>query len=77
MKSLIVVFLWGSFFINSWFNATVIAYWKHLLSFLLMGFIDAFLFLSNQENLYMIHDDSDLFYEIYNTTTANNWKQTH
>ena len=29
------------------------------------------LFLSNQENLYMIYLDSDLFYEICNTITEN------
>ena len=28
----------------SWFNTTVTAYWKHLLSFLLIGLIVAFLF---------------------------------
>ena len=32
------------FFYFSWFNVTVIAYWKQLLYFLLMGFIAAFLF---------------------------------
>ena len=40
---LIFVILFGSFLISSWFNAAVTAYWKHLLSFLLMGFIVAFL----------------------------------
>ena len=33
----------GSFFIFSWFNATVTAYWKHFLSFSLMEFIAVFL----------------------------------
>ena len=32
------------FFISSWFKAIVTAYWKHLLSFLLLGSIVAFLF---------------------------------
>ena len=41
---LICIIFCQSFFISSWFNATVIAYWKHLISFLLMGFIVAFLF---------------------------------
>ena len=35
-KGLIFVILCGSFLITSWFNATVTAYWKHFLSFLLM-----------------------------------------
>ena len=34
----------------------------------LTGFIVVFLFLFNQENLYMIHLDSDLFYDICNPT---------
>ena len=38
-----------------------------MLPFLLIGFIVAFLFLSNQKDLYMIHNNSDLFYDIYNT----------
>ena len=44
IKCLIFVILWGSFFISSWFNATVTLYWKHLSSFLLMGFIVVYLF---------------------------------
>ena len=44
IKDLIFVILRQSFLISSWFNATVITYWKHLTSFLLMGFIVAFLF---------------------------------
>ena len=34
-------------------------------------------FICNQENLYMIHHESDLFYDIYNTTNENNQRQTH
>ena len=52
-------FISGFFPISSWFNTTVTAYWKHLLSFLLTWFIVAFLL--NQEDLYMIHHASDLF----------------
>ena len=77
IKGLIFVILCGSFFISSWFNVTATAYWKHLLSFLLMGFIVFICFLSNQENLYIIHHDLDLFYDIYNTITRHNWRQTH
>ena len=64
------------FVISSWWNLTVKAYWKHLWSFLYMKFI-AFLFLSNQENLYMIHHGSNLFYDFYNTINQHNQRQTH
>ena len=36
-----------------------------------------FCFLSNQENLYMIHHNSDLFYSISNTTNEYNQGQNH
>ena len=36
-----------------------------------------FCFLSNQENLHMIHRNSDLFYDIYNTINEDNGRQTH
>ena len=39
-------------------------YWQDLLLL--------FNFLSNQENWYMIHHDSDLFCDIYNTTAEHN-----
>ena len=78
------VILCGSFFISSWFNTTVTTFWKHLFTFLLIGFIVVFLsvylfvwFLSNQENLYMIHDDSGLFYGIYNTINEHNQIWNH
>ena len=58
------------------YSLQIFAYWKHLLSFLLMGFIAA-CFLSNQENLYMIHHDLVIFYDIYNATNEHNWGQTH
>ena len=77
IKSLIFVTLCGSSLMFSWFNATVIAYWKYFLSFLLMGFIVPFMFLSNQENLYMIHHDFDLFYDIHNTINEHNQRQNH
>ena len=64
IQGLIFVIFCRSCFISFWFNATVTAYWKHLLSFSLMGFIVAFRFLSNQENLYMMHLNLDLFYNI-------------
>ena len=42
MKGLISVILPEFVPISLWFNVTVATYWKHLLSFLLMGFIVAF-----------------------------------
>ena len=33
-----------------------------------------FRFLSNQENLYTIHHDLNLFYDIYNTLNEHNWR---
>ena len=47
IKGLIFVVLGISFLISSWFNLAVTVYWKHLLSFLLIGFVVAFLLLSN------------------------------
>ena len=44
LLGLIFLTLGGSLFISSWFNTTVTAYLKHLLSFLLMRFIVAFFF---------------------------------
>ena len=43
MWGLIFDILSGWFSISWWFNATVIAYWKHLLSLVFLGFIVAFL----------------------------------
>ena len=40
-----------------------------------MEFIAAFL--SDQVNLYMIHHNLDLFYDIYNPINENNERQTH
>ena len=74
MKGLIFVIPYGSFFISSWFNVTVITYKKHFLSFLLIEFI--VFFLSSLENLYMIHHDWNLFYDIYNTLIEHNWRKT-
>ena len=36
-----------------------------------------FCFLFNQENLRMIHHNSNLFYDIYNTITEHNQRQTY
>ena len=44
--------------------------------FLLIGFTVGS-FLSNQENLYMIHRNSILFYDICNTINESNRRQTH
>ena len=78
IKGSIFVILSACFLISLWFNATVTAYWKHL-SFLLIGFIIycLFVFFWNQENLIMIHHNSNLFYVIYNTINEHNQGQTH
>ena len=55
VNSVIFVIFCGSFLTSTWFNVTATTYWKHLLYFLLIGFIVAFCFLSSQKNLYMIH----------------------
>ena len=53
IKGLFLVILCGTFFISSWFNATVTAYWKYLLCSLLMEFVVAFLFfIQLRESLY-------------------------
>ena len=61
IKALIFLILCGFFSISLWFNATVTAYWKYL-SFFWLGLLLLFYFLLNQENLYMIHHDLDLFW---------------
>ena len=58
-------------------NATASVYWKHLLSFYWWNLLLHFCFLSNQENQYMIHLNLTLFYDIYNTTTEHNRRETH
>ena len=45
-------------------NICYLFYWYDLLLL--------FCFLSNQENLYMISHNLDLFYDIYNTITGHN-----
>ena len=69
MGSLIFDILYGYFLIFSWFNATVPAYWKHLPSPLTE--LNVACFLSSQENIYMIHHNSYLFYGICNIINKN------
>ena len=53
IKSLIFVILCRYLLISSWFSVTFTAYWKHLLSYLLIGFIVAFLFfIQSRESIY-------------------------
>ena len=53
MNGFVFVILSRFFPISSWFNSTVIAYGKQLSSFLLIGFIVAFLFFSHSgESMY-------------------------
>ena len=49
IKGLTFGTFWGSFFIFSWFNATIDIYWKHLSSSI-FEFIDAFLFFNQSED---------------------------
>ena len=77
MKDLIFVILSECFHISSWFNVTVTAYWRIYHIFYWGDLLLLFCFLSNQENLYMIHYDSDLFSEIYNTIDKHNQRKTH
>ena len=77
IKALSFVIFCRCFSTFYWFNATVTAYWKHVLSSLLMRAIVFFFFLSNQENTYIINHDSDLLHDIYNTINERNWKQSH
>ena len=78
IKGLVFVILSGCFLIWSRFNVTVAVYWKCLLSFLLIGLVSVFLFIrKSMYNLYIIHHDSDLFYDIYNIINEHNQRQTH
>ena len=61
--------------ISSWFETTVLKNICHL--FYWWDLLLLFPFLSNQENIYMIHHDSDLFYDIYSTINKHNQRQTH
>ena len=75
MKRLIFVILCRSFFyfLIIWCDCSGI-----LKAFIIFWYNILFLFhfLSSQENLYMIHHDSYLFYDIYNTITKHNQRQT-
>ena len=51
-----------------WKAFIIFFYWWELLLL--------FLFLCSQDNLYMIHHDSNLFYDIYNTINKHNPRQT-
>ena len=62
------------FFHFSYISATVTAY---CISFFDRIYCCFFCFLSNQENLYMIHHDLNLFYEISNKINKHNQRQTH
>ena len=78
---LIFIYKWFNFvvfcgflFISFWFNATVPAYIKHLSTFLLPGFIVAFLFfIQSGESIY---DPPWLgfFYDIFNAINEHNQK---
>ena len=78
IKSLIIFFiLCGSFYISSWFSATVKVYWQHFVIFFSDVIFCCFFFLSIQKNLYTIHRNLDLFYDIYNGINKHNQRSTH
>ena len=53
MKGWIFGILCGFVFISSWFNATVTAYWEHLLSFSLIRFtVGYFFYIQSGESRY-------------------------
>ena len=73
IKGLISVILSECFPISSWFNATVTAYWKHFLSFLLIGLLLLFPFLvQSRESLYDPPRFRFSFYDICNTINEHN-----
>ena len=63
LKKRLIFDILCKFFLLSWNNATIAEYWIYLTSSLI-----GFIFLSNQENLNMIHHAPDLFYDICSTT---------
>ena len=78
IKGLIFVILCGSFFISSWFNATVTGYWKYLLSFLLIGSIVSFLFcIQSGEFKYDSPRFRFILWHYNNTISGHNWRQIH
>ena len=76
VKGLIFVTVCASFIISSWFNSTVTVYWKHLLSFLLMGFTVAFLFFYPIRRIY-IWSKTIRTYLLRFIITDHNQRQTH
>ena len=76
IKALSFVIFCRCFSTFYWFNATVTAYWKHVLSSLLMRAI-VFSFFLIQSGEYIYNHDSDLLHDIYNTINERNWKQSH
>ena len=79
IKGLIFVILCGSLFFLFLIDITQLL---QLIENICYLFIDGiywyfFCFLSNYGNLYMIHHDSDLFYDVCNTITEHSQTQTH
>ena len=50
---------------------------KAFIIFFIDRIMSLFCYLSNQENLYMIHHYLDFFYDIYNTINGHNQRQTN
>ena len=73
INGLISDILCNAFLISACFNAIFTRYWRHFcyLFYWWCLFLPLYC-LSNKENLYMIHHDSNLFYHIYNTINEHN-----
>ena len=76
IKGLISYIPSGFFPAYSWSNVIVTVHWKHDF-FHWLGWFLLFLLLSNQEILYMIYLNLDLFYDICNRINEHNQRQTH
>ena len=69
IKGSIFVIFCRSFSISSWFSAN----WDSALRAFIIFSIDRFLIQSGE--LILIHHDSHLFYDIYNTLNKHTWRQ--
>ena len=66
-KGLVFVIISEHFPISSWFNANVRAYWKHLLYFLLIGFIVAFFVFYPIRRIYIWSTTTWIYFTIFIT----------
>ena len=73
------IFCWSfrifSYFFIMWCDCCILK--ASIIFFYLWDFLLLFGFLSSQENLFMIHYDSDLFYDFYYTINEGYRRQPH